>query len=94
MTKEYIVELYTNAEMTNYDVEFTHEQMQQLEEIHMHKSTESSAERMYLRIICSALKYYINTSPEGFQDNILDIVQNLERIYNINELLDDIIEIE
>ena len=94
MTRDEILELYKSIGKTNYDVEFINEQIRQLEESHMQEGTESSAERMYLGIICSALKYYINASPGGFSNNIIDIVRSIERIYNIDALLDDIIDIE
>lgn len=94
MSKDEIVELYKSVDKINYDVSFVDDQIRQLEDIHMHASSESGAERMFLGIICSALKYYINASPEGFSDNIIDMVRNVERIYNINSLLDDIIDYE
>ena len=92
--KNKIVECYTNSNKVNYDVAFINDQMLQLEELHMHQNVDTSAESMLLGIICSALKYYINASPEGYQNNIFSIVRSLERIYNIDDLLDEIIEIE
>ena len=51
-------------------------------------------EMMFLDMICSLLKYYIKTSVTHYQTLIVDIVVDLEQIFNIDNLLEKILEIE
>ena len=94
MTLEDITDFYRNAKPINYNTKFIDEQLETLNS--MHDAGLSSAQGMVscLSIISSALKYYINTSINGYSDNIMSIVHKLEQIYNINDLIDSLVEID
>lgn len=94
MTFHDILECYRKAYSTNYDVSFIDEQLNSLKESYDSDSVNTFDEVMQLNIICSALKYYIETSPSGYEENITDIVDRLEQIYVIDGLLLEIIDIE
>ena len=64
-----------------------------LEEIKSDGCISAHEEVMSMNIICSALKYYLEASPEGYGEDIMNITERLEAIYNIEDLLEDLLEV-
>ena len=84
---------YNSAMSVNYDTNFVTDQLDILQEM---KETECESVRdevMALTIICSALKYYLEASPEGYGAEIINITERLEAIYNIEGLLEELLEV-
>lgn len=92
MTCDKIKEYYDSVDAVNYNVSFIESQLDTLSEINDNECSSSREEVMILTIICSALKYYCDSSPEGYGENILDIVVRLEQIYRIEGLLTVLLE--
>lgn len=94
MTVEDLLNVYNSTTAINYGVEFIDEQLKCLEDLHKMEYIDKQDEIMLLNIILSALKYYLDASPEGFEENIIDLVYRVEDVYNVERLLDCIIELE
>ena len=94
MTVEDLVNIYNSATAVNYGVQFIDEQLECLEEFNASQAKNKQEEFMLLNLIFAALKYYLDSSPEGFEENILDLVFRIEDMYNIEGLLDCIIDID
>lgn len=94
MTIENITNSYINQYPINYDINFVTEQLSMLKTRQSNECNRLLDDEMIISIILSALKFYILSSPEGFQDNIIDIIVNLEQIYGLDGLLEKILDIE
>lgn len=89
MIKDKVIDCYIDAKPTNYNILFIQSQINNLRDIVVGGSGNGlQDEVMFLNIICSALKYYVTTSVEGFQESIMDIIVQLEQIFNIDGLLE------
>lgn len=94
MTIERFIDIYVMSKPVNYGVQFIDEQLRILTELHADRLHCSKDEMMYLNIISSALKYYINTSVEGYSEDIFKIVDMISVLYNFEDLLVRILETE
>ena len=87
--KEKIIRCYQDAKPTNYNILFIKSQIDNLRDRVFDSSMKSTNdETMLLSIICSALKYYVDTSVDGFQESIMEIIIQVEQIYNIDGLIE------
>ena len=92
MNKDKFFQYLNNARPKNYGVDFVNTQLQTLEEMKANECMNPEDERMSLDIICSALSYYLNTSPEGYGEDIIKIVERLETIYGLDNLFYELFE--
>jgi len=93
MIKNELVDKYKNAVAVNYEVSFIREQLDVLLELKENECMSAHDESMALTIICSALKYYLEASPEGYGEDIIEITERLEAIYNMSGILEDLLEV-
>ena len=93
MNKKDLLIKYANVVPVNYEVDFVKEQLDILQELKRTECIAAYDEKMSLTIICSALRYYLEASPEGYGEEIINITERLEAIYNIDDLLEDLLEV-
>lgn len=94
MMRDKILNKIRDVSAINYDTHFVNEQLIALEEIKRDNVISSGDENMHLTIICSALKYYLEMSPMGYSDDIINIIDRLEATYGVEGILESLTEEE
>lgn len=92
MNKNRILEYYKNVVPVNYTTCFIEEQLNSLEDIRRNDVISTKEEAMFLNIILSALKYYLEASPEGYGEDIIGITDRLEAIYSISGIFEGLLD--
>lgn len=93
MTTDEFVYKFNTSEPVNYDIDFVREQLDVLDSLHRNSVSSIREENMILNITCSALKYYLDTSPEGYGEDIINITDRLELLYDMTGLFESLLEV-
>ena len=86
MTVDRIVNAYQAATPVCYDESYIRQQIDFLVQA-------KPKDMEQIKILLSALKYYISISWETYQEIIFFIVNSIENIYNISGLLEEILSV-
>lgn len=82
---------YANSDAYNYSSEMISMAERELSQLVSEESNDTFLKDMYLSMLLSKIKYCVKTSMVTYSDVILEIIFELERIFKIDNLIDELL---